>query len=89
MRKTRFRGLERVGWIWTAAAYNLVRMRNLLGATAGSEGIRVSRVEIGPAARLPKANRNASANLALSTLTIAKSGMKRNLFVNEHFTAAC
>ena len=35
MRKTRFRGLERVGWIftWTAAAYNLVRMRNLRGAT--------------------------------------------------------
>jgi|SRR5215831_5248444 len=35
MRKTRFRGLERVGWIftWTAAAYNLLRMRNLLGAT--------------------------------------------------------
>lgn len=36
MRKTKFRGLERVGWMftWTAAAYNLVRMRNLLGATA-------------------------------------------------------
>jgi transposase len=36
MRKTHFRGLERVGWIftWAAAAYNLVRMRNLLGATA-------------------------------------------------------
>jgi transposase len=35
MRKTRFRGLDRVGWMftWTAAAYNLVRMRNLLGAT--------------------------------------------------------
>jgi transposase len=35
LRKTRFRGLERVGWIftWAAAAYNLVRMRNLLGAT--------------------------------------------------------
>ncbi len=35
MRKTRYRGLERVGWIftWAAAAYNLVRMRNLLGAT--------------------------------------------------------
>jgi hypothetical protein len=35
MRKTRFRGLERVGWMftWAAAAYNLVRMRNLLGAT--------------------------------------------------------
>ena len=35
MRKTKFRGLERVGWMftWTAAAYNLVRMRNLLGAT--------------------------------------------------------
>lgn len=35
MRKTRFRGLERVGWMftWTAAAYNLVRMRKLLGAT--------------------------------------------------------
>lgn len=35
MRKTKFRGLERVGWMfsWTAAAYNLVRMRNLLGGT--------------------------------------------------------
>jgi IS5 family transposase len=35
MRKTRFRGLERVGWMftWVAAAYNLVRMRNLMGAT--------------------------------------------------------
>jgi transposase len=35
MRQTRFRGLERVGWMftWAAAAYNLVRMRNLLGAT--------------------------------------------------------
>jgi len=30
-RKTRFRGIERVGWMFTfaAAAYNLVRMRNL------------------------------------------------------------
>jgi IS5 family transposase len=30
-RKTRFRGLHRVGWMFTfaAAAYNLVRMRNL------------------------------------------------------------
>jgi transposase len=36
MRKTRFRGLERVGWIftWTAAAYNLIRIRNLIGARA-------------------------------------------------------
>ena len=36
MRKVRFRGLERVGWMftWAAAAYNLVRMRNLIGATA-------------------------------------------------------
>ena len=36
MRKTRFRGRERLGWIftWAAAAYNLVRLRNLLGATA-------------------------------------------------------
>jgi IS5 family transposase len=35
-RKTRFRGLERVGWMFTfaAAAYNLVRMRNLQAATA-------------------------------------------------------
>jgi transposase len=35
-RKTRFRGLERVGWMFTfaAAAYNLVRMRNLQMATA-------------------------------------------------------
>lgn len=36
LRKTRFRGLERVGWVftWTAAAYNLVRIRNLIGAVA-------------------------------------------------------
>ena len=35
-RKTRFKGLEKVGWIFTfaAAAYNLVRMRNLQTATA-------------------------------------------------------
>jgi transposase len=35
LRKTHFRGLPRVGWMftWAAAAYNLVRMRNLLGAT--------------------------------------------------------
>jgi len=32
MRKTRFRGKDRVGWMftWALAAYNLVRMRNLL-----------------------------------------------------------
>jgi len=32
MRKTRFRGSARVGWMftWALAAYNLVRMRNLL-----------------------------------------------------------
>ena len=35
MRKTRHRGVERVGWmfLFTAAAYNLVRIRNLLEAT--------------------------------------------------------
>jgi len=35
MRKTRHRGVERVGWVFTftAAAYNLVRIRNLLAAT--------------------------------------------------------
>jgi len=35
MRKTRFRRMERVGWIFTraAAAFNLVRMRDLLGTT--------------------------------------------------------
>jgi hypothetical protein len=35
-RKTRFRGTERVGWMFTlaAAAYNLVRMRNLQAATS-------------------------------------------------------
>ena len=34
MRKAKFRGLERLGWMftWTAAAYNLVRRRNRLGA---------------------------------------------------------
>jgi len=36
MRKTRHRGTERVDWmfIFTAAAYNLVRIRNLEGATS-------------------------------------------------------
>jgi len=36
IRKTRFRGPERVGWMFTlaAAAYNLVRMRNLAMAAA-------------------------------------------------------
>ncbi len=35
-RKTRFKGLEKAGWMFTfaAAAYNLVRMRNLQTATA-------------------------------------------------------
>ena len=35
-RKTRFRGSERVGWMFTlgAAAYNLIRIRNLQPATA-------------------------------------------------------
>jgi hypothetical protein len=35
MRKTRHRGLRKVGWMFTftAAAYNLVRIRNLLEAT--------------------------------------------------------
>jgi transposase len=35
-RKTRFRGLDRVGWMFTfaAAAYNLVRMRNIQAVTA-------------------------------------------------------
>lgn len=35
LRKLRHRGQERVGWMFTftAAAYNLVRMRNLLGST--------------------------------------------------------
>jgi transposase len=37
MRKVRHRGLEKVGWIFTfaAAAYNLVRMKNLLANSAG------------------------------------------------------
>ncbi len=36
LRKVRWRGRERVGWMFTlaAAAYNLVRMRNLMAATA-------------------------------------------------------
>lgn len=34
LRKLRHRGLERVGWMFTftAAAYNLVRIRNLVGS---------------------------------------------------------
>jgi transposase len=37
-RKTKYRGLWRVGWTFTlaAAAYNLVRMRNLLASPVGS-----------------------------------------------------
>ena len=36
LRKTRYRGVERVGWMFTfaLAAYNLVRMRNLAAAAA-------------------------------------------------------
>jgi transposase len=36
IRKVRHRGRERVAWMftWAAAAYNLVRIRNLIGATA-------------------------------------------------------
>lgn len=36
MRKVRHRGRERVAWMftWAAAAYNLVRIRNLIGAAA-------------------------------------------------------
>lgn len=36
MRKVRYRGTEQVDWMFelTAAAYNLVRMRRLLPATA-------------------------------------------------------
>lgn len=38
LRKVRHRGIFKVGWVFTfaAAAYNLVRMRNLLPAAAGS-----------------------------------------------------
>jgi len=38
MRKVRHRGIEKVGWVFTfaAAAYNLVRMRNLLAGPAGA-----------------------------------------------------
>ena len=36
LRKTRHRGVRRVGWMFTfaAAVYNLVRIRNLSGAEA-------------------------------------------------------
>jgi transposase len=38
MRKVRHRGIEKVGWVFTfaAAAYNLVRMRNLLAPPVGA-----------------------------------------------------
>jgi len=38
MRKVRHRGIEKVGWVFTfaAAAYNLVRMRNLLAGPGGA-----------------------------------------------------
>jgi len=38
IRKVRHRGIEKVGWVFTfaAAAYNLVRMRNLLARPAGA-----------------------------------------------------
>jgi transposase len=38
MRKVRHRGLEKVGWVFTfaAAAYNLVRMKNLLASSVGA-----------------------------------------------------
>ena len=38
MRKVRHRGMHKVGWVFTfaAAAYNLVRMRNLLASPVGA-----------------------------------------------------
>src|ERR1019366_1332639 len=44
LRKTRHRGKARVGWMFTfaAAAYNLVRMRNLAQAVAGGPPGRLS-----------------------------------------------
>ena len=38
MRKVRHRGIHKVGWVFTfaAAAYNLVRMRNLLASSVGA-----------------------------------------------------
>ena len=38
IRKVRHRGIEKVGWVFTfaAAAYNLVRMRNLLALPVGA-----------------------------------------------------
>ena len=38
MRKVRHRGIAKVGWVFTlaAAAYNLVRMRNLLARPVGT-----------------------------------------------------
>ena len=38
MRKVRHRGLEKVGWVFTfaAAAYNLLRMKNLLANSVGA-----------------------------------------------------
>jgi transposase len=38
MRKVRHRGLEKVGWVFTfaAAAYNLIRMKNLLANSVGA-----------------------------------------------------
>ena len=38
MRKVRHRGIQKVGWVFTfaAAAYNLVRMRNLLASPVGA-----------------------------------------------------
>ena len=37
MRKTRYRGVAKVDWIFTftAAVYNLMRMRNLVSAMSG------------------------------------------------------
>src|ERR1043166_1349842 len=46
MRKVRHRGIDKVGWVFTfaAAAYNLVRMRNLLANSSGrSEERRVGK----------------------------------------------
>ena len=50
---------------------------------------RVPRIEIRPPARLRRANEMTSANLARAAFTTPKSGLKRNLFVNEQFISAC
>ena len=88
MRKLKHRGLEKVGWLFTfaAAAYNLVRIRNLVTSNADGESLRSS-----VSARTDKAQKGSQAaeRMAKSCATLTWVIIQRRLAhkINEKAAA--